>query len=45
MILYGSIKQMWTVFPLNNVISPCFVNDTTNETEKFSKNIKGNAKF
>ena len=40
MILYESIKQIWTVALLCSVMSLLIVKDTTSETETFLKNVK-----
>ena len=40
LILHGSIKQIWTVTLLCNVMSRLIVKDTTNETETFLNTVK-----
>ena len=40
LILHGSLNEIWTVALLCNVMSLLIVNDTTNETETFLKNVR-----
>ena len=40
LILHGSINQIWAVTLLSNVMSPLIVNDKTNKTKTYLKNVK-----